>query len=187
MLAKQGERDPVRLNPSGSCGAMIGPHKGVTWRPSGSGDYADERQSSQLKKPRNSVAAYVASRHASYSAGRGLADTSIIMDRDPPESARRRVQAAVSRTRDKASRGGLQGAGWAASWSPLGIERGRHGSAFDPHLEPELMAEVQEWRAVPPPASPFCTESPMTKYPSPPFPNQKQPDAGPDRPDGSGA
>ena len=30
-------------------------------------------------------------------------------------------------------------------------------------------------RAVPPPAGPFCTESPMTKYPSPPFPNQKQP------------
>jgi NAD(P)-dependent dehydrogenase (short-subunit alcohol dehydrogenase family) len=37
------------------------------------------------------------------------------------------------------------------------------------------MAEVQEWTAVPQLAGPFSTESPMTKYPSPPFPNQKQP------------
>jgi hypothetical protein len=55
MLAKHGERDPVRLKQRAIeiMSAMIGPHKGVTWRPSGSGDYADERQSSQLKKPRN--------------------------------------------------------------------------------------------------------------------------------------
>ena len=37
------------------------------------------------------------------------------------------------------------------------------------------MAEVQEWTAVRQLAGPFSTESPMTKYPSPPFPNQKQP------------
>jgi len=37
------------------------------------------------------------------------------------------------------------------------------------------MAEVQEWTAVPQLVGPFSTESPMTKYPSPPFPNQKQP------------